>query len=166
MGEPLTRDLSVLQAEIPEEWRDTYTVKLFIFAVTIHDYLSGVEKIDVSIKLPRDCIVLDLVPLSYLQEPLDASGVIIETMLGGQIEYQRHLKPVIEAYGLQSNEFGWQFRGEALSFGSKRIAALVRVPRETNQVDLESAFVLKGPSTWIAEGGIGSSEPKVYTVSF
>jgi hypothetical protein len=152
MGEPLIRDPDALQAEVPEEWRDAYSVKLFIFAVTIHDYLAGVEKIDVSIKLPRDCIVLDLVPLSYREEPMDAGGLIIGTMLGGQIEYRQHLKPVVEAYGLQSNEFGWQFRGEALGFGSKRIAALIRIPKTTRQVDLEGAFVLRGPKTWIAEG--------------
>jgi hypothetical protein len=83
------------------------------------------------------------------------------------VEYQRGLKPVIEAYGLQLNEFGWKLRGEALGFGPKRLAALVRSPRQLRKkMDMESAFNFQGEGSWITEGGIGSSKPEVHVISY
>ena len=172
MGMPIVLDPDGVGIEVPDSWTSGYTVKLMLFAITVRDYLDGVEKIDITIKLPRDCIAFDLMPVSYVGDPMSTAGdvetqsVLIETIFGGGIEYQRRLKPVIEAHGLQNNEFGWRLRGEALSFGTTRLAALIRAPKASREVSMESAFVLRGPDRWIVEGSIGISEPEVHVISF
>ena len=46
------------------------------------------------------------------EEDLERQGLLIETIFGGEVKYQRRLKSVIEAYGLQGNEIGGGLRGD------------------------------------------------------
>jgi hypothetical protein len=171
MGTPLIFEPSIYGIHAPDEWNEEYNLKLVLFAVNVRDYLSGVEEIDVVVTLPDDCIAVDLVPLSYTDE---SANTITEaqqsrfgtTIFGGELTYQRRLKPVIQGSGLQSNEFGWQLRGKALGVGTTSVVALVRAPKELKKVNMRSAFVLREPNSWIAQGGIGSSEPALYVITF
>ena len=45
------------------------------------------------------------------EEDLERQGLLIETIFGGEVKYQRRLKSVIEAYGLQGNEIGGGIAG-------------------------------------------------------
>lgn len=110
---------------------------------------------------PESCIAMDLIPLK-ISSPVEVENeyaspdLEFETKLGtikvGEL-FKRTTKktiykPKVEAQGLQSDEFAWQFLSDEIGEESKRVTAVVRVPKGKTSIGLTVQGLVRGAYLW------------------
>jgi hypothetical protein len=81
------------------------------------------------------------------------------------IEYKQ-LKPTILATGLHEAQFGWRLMDEIVDTSSKRLIAIVGVPKRTRELPVSMA-VSGTIKRWISfQSQKGTTDPQLYVMKF
>jgi hypothetical protein len=176
-GRPVVESSAEAQLKIPKHISDLFDVYLIRLAMTWrqlpHDYLDSLV---FSVKMPTDAIAFDLMPFRYGMEVKEKEGIHVSPgvevegvkvelgeVYGREISF-KYLKPIIEAYGLQENQFSWTMRGPAVQPGAELFICVVGVPKSSKQLTLAMSASAHWSESFVRAAGLENSEDKLIQV--
>lgn len=177
-GEPTIYEHEEKGLRLPKNIERRFDVYWVEFAVTIREINpSSFEEIAFYVALPKGARALELIPLVFGAEMAEetrlsspeitlAAGdrsVSIGTFFERSVAFKT-LKPTIIAGGLQENLISWTMRGEAIDVGAKRFIAIVGVPTEATNLDVEMAMAAKTSSFLGLQGNYMRTRTTSHTI--
>ena len=154
---------------------DVYWIQLAINPSEELVSRSSELRYDVTIQTPN-CLVLSLQPLrvgteenttSKVSAPeVKVGDVEVGEMFSRTIEY-RQIRPTILGHGVQMSSFGWIFSDDALDASTKKLFAVVGVPKHQKEISTKMSLAakFKGYFGTNLESDWGSTGPTQFTVN-
>jgi hypothetical protein len=176
IGRPLIFTAAEKNLKIERSLMNQYDIYWIQFAVNPSEELAEQSlelRYDIAIQ-DANCLALNIQPdrvgvkesvRSVDNTPdVKVGNVEVGEMYSRTIEYQ-HIRPTILGHGVQLPSFGWIFSDEALDASTKRLFAVVGVPKNQKEISTEMSVTakLKGYFGTTLESQWGSTGPTAYT---
>jgi hypothetical protein len=91
-------------------------------------------------------------------------GVSVGQVYSQEVTF-KSLRPTIVGTGLQAADFGWSIRDEMLEMSAKRLIAIIGVPKNTLNLELQMVITMKTKAKYFGaiQGDVASGRPQSFT---